>query len=232
MHLKSIVFFLQNVLILWLQGCFINHLKVRFKSPLSINILKFISIWKQFQTIISSVLLVDYFLLEEWKWLGHIITEITPLKVAVAHATWCLNGICQSGERRRSRSLYTMAVQVSTILLRLLEAATTELAKVLDIILKWQWLVKYCLGLYLAYSCHMMCKGLLLLLSPLWQMILWHRVAHVSAILSDISFQCNVISKCCHIMQISCNGCCYEIYFWISVTSEITFVPAKQWSNP
>ena len=58
----------------------------------------------------------------------------------------------------------TMAVQVQTMLFNLMKAAT-ELAKVSSVVF----------------------KGLLLLLSPLWQMTLWHGVAHATAILSGIT---------------------------------------------
>ena len=41
---------------------------------------------------------------------GLIHREIMPLGIAMPCATWCHSGICQSGERRMSRHLYTVAV--------------------------------------------------------------------------------------------------------------------------
>ena len=38
--------------------------------------------------------------------------EIMPLRRAVTCATWCHSSICQSGERRMSGHLYTVAVQI------------------------------------------------------------------------------------------------------------------------
>ena len=42
----------------------------------------------------------------------HLHREIMPLGIAVACASWCHSSICQSGERRMSGHLYTVAVQV------------------------------------------------------------------------------------------------------------------------
>ena len=84
-----------------------------------------------------------------------------PLRIAVACVTCCHHsGICQSGERWRSRPSYTVAIRVSTMLLHVMESAKV-LTKVSSITLQWlhvqctwHWLAQCCLDLYLDLNCH------------------------------------------------------------------------------
>ena len=79
---------------------------------------------------------IPLLMIETWSKVRQIINqrikwvhmEIMPLRIAVACATWCHSGICSSG-KKRSRPSYTVAIQVSTVLLYLMEFAI-ELVKV------------------------------------------------------------------------------------------------------
>ena len=51
-------------------------------------------------------------------------TEIMPLRITVAYDTLCHGGICQSGESRMSRPLYTVTNEISTTLCQMIWSST------------------------------------------------------------------------------------------------------------
>ena len=78
-----------------------------------------------------------------------------PFRFSIAVACGCCGNICQSGGRRSNGHLYTVVVQIWTMLLQF----ATELSKVSSIILvtsckySWQLLSWCCLSLYLLSNC-------------------------------------------------------------------------------
>ena len=130
-------------------------------------------------------------------------STVMPLKIAVAWVTWCQSGIYQSGDRRRNRPLYTMAVgckmKAQSTLCYPLSTDFTWCG------IKWQmplwqalWQTSLELSNNVVYTwTARVYKGLFLHLLPLWQMPLWHQVAH------DIAILCGIISLCTELFDVS-----------------------------
>ena len=150
----------------------------------------------------------------------YLFRKIIPLRIAVVCTTWCNSGICQSGEVGRQTFVHCHGswIQIKAYRKRCPSQCQLYLH---DVSIKWRmtlWQPLRQTQIDVETWIVTIYKGLHLLLTPLWQMPLWHYVAHTTAIHSGI---------------ISLRRCEYGKLFWGQWLSKLDkSVPAHLLRSP